>query len=243
MQLKIYQINLDRDTSGFAFKDLEYLQKHQDTNEINIQIYDKVYEGFVKCKSLEDVYHKFNADHPAEYRGRSLSVSDIIEITEAPEINPGFYFCDSVGFEKVEFEPTDMKKDTIRVVLVEPGKPAREAQIGTSLEDMQAVVGGYIEQYCPYKEMVAIICDDEGKVNGKALNRAIYGENGQMVDIVAGSFFICSIPQNSDRFESLSDKQTKKYLELFQSPERFYREFGEIRAVKYNPEKQNNYER
>lgn len=243
MDIRIYQINSSKDIARIAYESLDQLKQQRGSIDINGSLYDMIFEGMVECKTLEDVYQKFNINHPEGYRGHSLSVSDIVEIKEAPDIEQGFYFCDSLGFKKVEFEPPEFKKDTIKVVLVEAGKLARESLIGTSLEEMQAVVGGYIEQYCPYNETVAIICDDEGKINGKDLNRAIFNDEGQMIDVISGTFFICSIPKNSENYESLSDEQVKWYIDKFLYPERFHRVSGEIMAVKYKPDKDKNCER
>ena len=77
------------------------------------------------------------------------------------------------------------------MVLCEPGKVARVAEIGTELSDLQRVVGGLIEPYYPFEEQVCIVCNDEGKYNGMRPCRAIYGENREMMDIIFGPFFIC----------------------------------------------------
>ena len=53
----------------------------------------------------------------------------------------------------------------IKVLLVEPEKYPKEIVIDDSLEAMQEVVGGDIEEYMPYDDDVAIICNEEGKVN------------------------------------------------------------------------------
>ena len=73
-------------------------------------------------------------------------------------------------FHKVEQE------EKISVVLVEPNKYPEVVEIEDTLEAMQKIVGGYIEQYMPFDDEVAIICNDEGKLNGLPLNRAIYSE-------------------------------------------------------------------
>lgn len=212
--------------------------------KIDSSIYDKVYSCKGDFKSLEDVFEAFNFNHPDDYHTRSLSVSDIVEVKSAENMEPGFYFCDSFGFQKVDFEPIKTAElDTMRVVLVEPGKVAREARIGTKLSDLQAAVGGDIEQFCPYEDEVALICDEEGKLCGKDLNRAVYDEDGQMLDIIVGTFFVCSVPSDSDCFKGLSDEQTAKYLKEFKYPEQFFRINDEIKAVKYNPEQNKNYER
>lgn len=64
----------------------------------------------------------------------------------------------------------------ITVVMLEPGKMARKATIDSSLEGLQKAVGGYIEAFYPFEEMTCIVCNEEGKLNGMPLNRAIYSE-------------------------------------------------------------------
>ena len=105
-----------------------------------------------------------------------------------------FHFCDSIGFREVDFDPDmtePLKEKKIKVVLCEPGKVARVAEIGTELSDLQRVVGGLIETYYPFEEQVCIVCNDEGKYNGMRPCRAIYGEDREMMDIIFGPFFIC----------------------------------------------------
>ena len=183
MQIRIYQINMERDQNRVAFESLELLEQYQGSTRIDSSIYDQVYEGDVDCAGLEDVFRMFNLDHPVEYHGRSLSVSDIVEIVQAPKLKPGFYFCDSIGFKQIEFDAEAVQvptEDTIRVVLLEPGKLARITEIGRSLEKMQAVVGGDIEAFYPFEEEVCIVCNEEGKINGMPLNRAIRAEETEV---------------------------------------------------------------
>ncbi len=227
MMIRIYQINMDRDADRIIFESLDQLERYQGSSEINSAIYDMVYECDANCNDLEAVFEKFNMDRPEDYRGRSLSVSDIVEVIDSPEIvgvvkmgdeertftdfleytafqdrlreqnrnfdardytglhkhiiEPGFYFCDSIGFKKVEFDPESAKDaqkdaDKIRVVLLEPGKVARITEISHTLADMQSIVHGSIEAFYPFEEEVCIICNEEGKLDGSALNRAIYAE-------------------------------------------------------------------
>ena len=78
------------------------------------------------------------------------------------------------------------------------------------------------------------VCDDEGKISGKALNRAIYNEDGEMVDIIAGTFFICDC--SGENLGSLSKEQLERYGAQFHYPENFIRINDEIKALKYKPE-------
>ena len=131
---------------------------------------------------------------------------------------------------------TENKPETIRVLLLEPGQTARAVEIGTSLEELQAAVGGTIEAYYPFEEEVCIVCNDEGKITGLKPNRAIYGKDNQIVDVIAGTFFICDC--SGEDFKSLSEEQLKRYTEMYRCPEAFYRINDELRAVKYDPKKE-----
>lgn len=178
MDITIYQINMGRDHNRIAFEGLDLLKLYQGSDKIDSRIYDRVFEGEVDCKDLEDVYRKFNLEHPEGYKGRSLSVSDVVEIVDENG-DSTFHFCDSIGFKQIDFDPSlteEYKEDKIKVVLCEPGKVARVAEISNTLADLQKTVKGDIEQFCPYEEAVAIICNEEGKFNGMMPNRAIYSE-------------------------------------------------------------------
>ena len=175
MEIALYQIDMERDTDRIAFASLEYLEKYQGSSEINSAIYDKVYEGNVDCSGLEDVFRMFNLEHPLDYGGRSLSVSDIVEVMSGP-VEPGFYFCDSFGFEKVDFQPElagSRLPEAIRVVLLEPGREARVTEINSSLPGLQRAVDGRIEAVGLPGEDAVLICNEEGKLLGLPLNRAL----------------------------------------------------------------------
>ena len=103
MKLNIYQINKDRDTKRIIFCNLQHLKILQGSEIIDRSIYDKVYSGMVDCRNLEDVFMVFNLYKPDNFKGHSLSVSDVVEIIESDVEQPGFYFCDSFGFTPIDF--------------------------------------------------------------------------------------------------------------------------------------------
>ena len=82
-EFSIYQINTDRDDNRICFLGLDTLERFQHSKEVDPVLYDRVYDGKLDCNSLETIYEKFNIDHPADYKGRSLSVSDVVEIRES----------------------------------------------------------------------------------------------------------------------------------------------------------------
>ena len=113
------------------------------------------------------------------------------------------------------------ERTTIDVIMVEPGKEARVMTMNDSLEAMQDAVGGLIEEYMPFEDEVALICNDEGKMLGMPPSRAIRSDDGQVVDVIAGPFFIAYAPIESENFLSMPDELREKYLEKFRQPERF----------------------
>jgi len=103
MKIRIYQIDVDQDDKFVCFRSLDtMLKKH--SGKIPLQIYFNAYEGDVDAKMLEDVFYIFNAKHPVDYRARSLSVSDVVEVMDDPE-RSSFYYCDTIGFKRIGFDP------------------------------------------------------------------------------------------------------------------------------------------
>lgn len=100
----------------------------------------------------------------------------------------------------------------MNVLVVEPGYLPYEKEIN-GLNEMQATVGGYIEAIYPYEEMVAIVCNEEGLINGLPFNRSVEGGYGG----VFGTFFVCGLSEDS--FCSLSPEQMKYYKEKFKNAE------------------------
>lgn len=86
---------------------------------------------------------------------------------------------------------------------------------------MQEIVGGTIQVLYPFAEPVALVCNDEGKLLGLPLNRALRDEKGRIYDIVAGTFFLCGAPEGSDRFESLTEEQASYFRKQFLYPQAF----------------------
>ena len=116
-----------------------------------------------------------------------------------------------------------MSSDTMRVLVVEPEKEPYAKEIGSGLSSLQKEVGGYIEAVYPFEDPVAIICNEEGKLEGLPLNRALRDEDGHVYDIIAGTFLIAGLSE--DNFCSLNDAQLEKFSVLYKSPELFMR-FG-----------------
>ena len=119
-----------------------------------------------------------------------------------------------------------MDNDKISVLVVEPEKKPYEKEISSGLHSLQHEVGGYIQAVYPYEEPVAIICDEEAKLTGKELNRALRDEDGRIYDVVAGTFLIVGLGE--DDFTSLTPEHREQFKEKFATPEMFMRLNGKL---------------
>lgn len=130
-------------------------------------------------------------------------------------------------FDKVVEE--SLAKETIKVLLVEPEERPRVVEIGTGLEDLQHAVDGDIEVVYPFEDSVGLIVNEEGKLIGLPLNRALRDENGEVYDIIAGSFLVAGLTE--DNFGSLTEEQIGKFEGLFHQPETFVKMGRSIMAI------------
>jgi hypothetical protein len=229
MKIKIYQINSDRDIDRVKFMGLQEMQQMQRSHKksplVNPAIYDEVFSGEVDCDTLEGVFTLFNTEHPPTHRGHSLSMSDIVQITEnSDNYLFGCFYCDRIGFESIRFDTnlTQKPDNLLRAVMLEPGKPAYEAEIANELHAMQHAVDGYIEVACPFSDNAVLIANEEGLIHDMNANRIINGT------LYVGPLFI--VGDNGDgEFCSLTDEQVQQYL-------------GQFSRVEFFPELENDYD-
>ena len=352
----IYQLKQDDSAKNLRFSDLERIR--QTGNDVRINNYELVYlSQLTPADTLESLYAEFNLHHPSDFRGHSLSVSDIVVFRENG--NEKAYYCDSVGFKEVpeflDFVPTisacrsrfenytafvgadekvylgktdkyifassmggqsyynnddkslihisdnknmysflysegwvasqqtmldngafkqsdyaeyerirtgvlsgfeniklwdiafdgkpfnyletaekteeqnfnqidgqinnedsgkdsnmeNTEKDTITVLVVEPMKTPYVKDIESGLKSLQKEVDGNIEACYPFADKVGIVCNEEGKINGLPLNRAIYDDDKTMIEIMAGTFLICGLDNENSSFGSLDADMIK----------------------------------
>lgn len=98
----IYQLRRDSELAELRFMNSHYLREHG--IEPAFDHYEAVYSGSLPSGSstearLDDLYMKFNAEHPQDYTGHSLSVSDIVVLRQNGAVSS--HYVDSVGFTAV----------------------------------------------------------------------------------------------------------------------------------------------
>lgn len=109
-QYGIYQLKDSPELNQYRFAGTEALKRMGITKynfeSVKPENYNLVYTGNLEelkgknqTGTLDNIYEKFNIDHPADYRGHSLSVSDIVLLHENGENSA--HFVDSFGFTGV----------------------------------------------------------------------------------------------------------------------------------------------
>lgn len=110
----------------------------------------------------------------------------------------------------------------LNVLVVEPEKKPYVKSIPSSLTSLQQEVGGYIQAIYPWEDdPCCIVCDEEAKLKHSPYNRALRDEDGDICDVVAGTFLVVGL--GAENFTSLESRYIQKYSERFAVPELFFR--------------------
>ena len=110
----------------------------------------------------------------------------------------------------------------ITVLVIEPEKKSYVKSIPSGLVSLQKEVGGYIQAIYPWEDdSCCIVCEEEARLKNSPYNRVLRDEDGDIFDVVAGTFLIVGL--GKDNFVSLESRCVQKYSELFAVPELFFR--------------------
>ena len=113
----------------------------------------------------------------------------------------------------------EQEKNTLTVLEIAPGQYPKQVEISDELKALQQTVGGSIGATYPFDDSVAIIYNDDGKLMGLPLNRALRDESGEAYDVIAGDFLVVGLGEED--FASLTPELAQKYEQLFHQPEAF----------------------
>lgn len=132
---QIYQVDMSLPTGArIMFHSYETIQK--EGTQLSLDDYKQVYEGEFEENTdsrlpiQEQIYLMFNITHPKDFKGHSLSMSDIISV------DGKYYFCDSFGFREISFPENTQhkteKKDNLHGVvskILKDGKISGEVDV------------------------------------------------------------------------------------------------------------------
>ena len=158
----IYQIPSGPEMRDYRYRGYEELQAAG--LAVEQANYDLVYTAPLDEKAtLEDIYRTFNIDHPADFKGHSLSVSDVVVLQRGGQQTA--HYCDSFGFQEV---PEFMRENPLRtaelsteqnenmidgVINNAPSEPQPEEPEQLSFEDL-AAASGQTQEETPEAEPV-----------------------------------------------------------------------------------------
>ena len=95
----IYQIKDGSPGANYAFMNMSFIESHG--MQIKKEDYELVYVGEIFGNmSLDDIFERFNIDRPEDFRGHSLSVSDIVVLNDGENVTA--HFVDSISFEQLD---------------------------------------------------------------------------------------------------------------------------------------------
>lgn len=95
---ELFQLNRAENNHRVRFMSLEQLKELG--LEVNRDNYEKVYSGELQeNENLDTLYERFNIHHPADFKGHSMSVSDVVVLTTGGEVKA--YYCDSFAFTEI----------------------------------------------------------------------------------------------------------------------------------------------
>lgn len=209
MRVNIYHINKARDVNGKLYS------VYQNGDVVDPSIYDEVFSAELDTTNLEEIHRMMKFEGHPLMRAANLTVSDVVVI------NGKAHICQPRGFEEIDFDVSKTQKpdNLMRVVYVEPNKPAYVADVEHTLEAEQKAVGGGLIQTLYFEDdNTTIIANDESKLMGMPGNRRF----GDGSTIVAGPFFVVGIA--GDDFRSLTDEEVEKYMDRFAVPDQISQE-------------------
>lgn len=190
---ELYQVKNGEEHLDRLFSPLSLLEKLK--LKVEKSHYDRVYSGTVDSKGstgevLESLFMKFNLEFPADYRSRSMSVSDVVVLHENGTDRA--YFCDSIGFVEVPqfFQPS-------LIVTMDTSGLAVDGHFGTwhSIDTMQ--IGGkdsYLMEHDEYgDEAASVIVDATGKLAAEDLWD---GFTPEIVEMIAQEQGLQAAPEN-----------------------------------------------
>lgn len=129
----IYQLKQDEITRNFRFEGMEYLEKNGIF--VSKDNYNLVYVGRLEDKmTLDDIYTIFNIDHPADFKGHSLSVSDVIVTCKKSIVSS--YYVDRFGFKELPYFVENIEQISIDQNNMQNDMPEPEPdELAFSLDD------------------------------------------------------------------------------------------------------------
>lgn len=199
---------------------------------LNLDPDEKLAWAIPLAVSLDSFFRESDAGYAAQYPDISTQQENLcdslvdgkIAAIERKLADMGQSERDALPTELADFKrlsgyDLEMEKppETMKVLVVVPRQLPCVKEIPSGLDGLTDAVGGTISATYPFRDPVALICNDEGRNMGLELNRALYDGRGQVYNVIPGTFVIAGLHENS--FTSLPEDMIEKYSRRFQTIE------------------------
>lgn len=240
----IGHLRVDMDTNGTGFfsswdnhnADLKTQDfKDQFDEVINALRFDEQYGGILQNRSslasccFKTPESDFGNDREFGFRVDTEEYSYMLRLNP----NKGEYAAYIYAYDRDMLDSELLPApELMNVLVVEPGQPPYVKAIQTGLESLYREIDtDTVQAVYPWNDPVGLICDENGKMTGKEPNRALFNEDGEMYDIIFGTFFIVGL--GDENFASLSQEMIDKYRKRFGKVEMFFQRRGKIEVKRF----------
>jgi hypothetical protein len=189
-----------------------------ETRFVTVEKQEEEIEHKLTVEEVKDIARK-NYEQGGDAIIECWSDKEIQElIDESKNVEKTLYEMFSVREEQFKaakyFAGEDVEVGKMKLLVIEPGKEGYVKEIDHTLENLQEVVGGYI-QGVSLEPGVEMICNEEGLPLKLEPNRRVVANmwNYQLDTIIHGTF--CVVGMGGDDYCSLSDEKIKEYTEKF----------------------------
>lgn len=154
MKYEIYQLK-DSRNCDYGFMSWDFAKKHN----FSMNDYRKVYSGTIMedhvYDALNRLYDMFNRNHPSDFRGHSMSVSDVIVLRNSGKLQTTVYYCDSFGWENI----TEIANVSNQMT--------QEEMIAYLLEELKDEKNKMLQGEENRYSYIFMLCNDMGIVEGQ----------------------------------------------------------------------------
>ena len=223
----------------FRQNDPQYAAEHPEAHAAKEEIYESLVAGRIsaldeKLAALGQTQEDYLPSEIEKFKD-ATGYEEFLDFDSA-EVKAALDDPEKSHADEMLSAAEKVASEKMTVLVVEPMKEPYVKEIDPDLHSLQAEVGGDIGATYPYSDPVALVCNDEGKLIGLDLNRGLRDEDGEIYDIVAGTFLVVGLGEED--FASLSPELIQKYTEQFKTPERFMQINGNIVVLPVPAEKQ-----
>ena len=238
---RIYQLPAGEKYHGIRFTGKETLDK--EGVQLSQDDYEMMYEGNWDDISgssaemkLQNIFTKFNTDHPEDFKGHSLSVSDVI--TVGNENGYTAYYVDSFGFKEM---PEFFKKElelTEEIIDADPEVPEQLSMFGDDEPVSEFSTGPVVDGVQVYEALAAEIDRGTGFVDGKIRVQEFYEKsrsqpnhptNKELADFLKKEYGIGG--HSGEGKISLVDYDSKGLTFSFENGEKFRHSWSNVAVM------------